>query len=646
MNGYQARSARRMGRMCSGMMALMMGLAFLPAAHGEPVTIVDDGQSALPIVAGSVDEPVQELRETIERISGAELPVIDPASDARGVYVGLVDDFPGLDLEEADDLGAEGFIMRSDGTNLYLIAKAPLGVERAVTTFLHRLGHRQFFPGEAWEVLPETSTIRGAWEERQSPTFSALRRLWYGFGAYGPSREDLNQWNDRNRMGGPEPVSIGHSWYGLDREADFEAHPEWFAEVDGERRNAKPCFSHPAVVERMIEHARSRAEDGAGSVSLSPPDGLNYCECEDCRAVFEGAEPYSAHGSLFAERPDGVLVNITSETLFNAVREVAEVMKESHPDFMIGTYAYSAYSHPPSFDLPDNVYIQTTTAFRRTPLELDEQIERWGARAHHVGIRGYWSVYQWDWDNPDPGRVEPERLSEQLRFFADHNVVALNTEASNNWGARGLGYYIGANLLWDVDADVDGLVRDFYDKAFGPAAEPMQRWYVRWYGDSVAVLDGSADLPDPGQTVWSRGELADSRRTLAEGFADLDDAAHRAEGVPGAQERVDQMRLYAYYLYLRLKQWEASAADDDEANLAAIREETRFGGRLTHTNIIHSRPLIGKAFHRRFQVDSDVWEDVPELAEWGEGERVVGEPPERAELVERWAAAKADLGVE
>ena len=58
-------------------------------------------------------------------------------------------------------------------------------------------------------------------------------------------------------------------------------------------------------------------------------------------------------------------------------------------------------------------------------------------------------------------------------------MTSLNAEASNNWGARGLGYYLAAQLLWDVNANVPNLLRDFYEQAFGPAARVMERYYVR-----------------------------------------------------------------------------------------------------------------------------------------------------------------------
>ena len=57
--------------------------------------------------------------------------------------------------------------------------------------------------------------------------------------------------------------------------------------------------------------------------SLSPPDGLGYCECERCRAVAQGGKTFQKHGTTFATRPDGVEVSITSETLFGFVNQVA-----------------------------------------------------------------------------------------------------------------------------------------------------------------------------------------------------------------------------------------------------------------------------------------------------------------------------------
>jgi hypothetical protein len=602
-----------------------MSLVLLLALAGD-VELVRDGKALLPIVEGSVAAPVRDLRAVLREMSGADF---ETARAGPGLHVGLFADF-GL---PAEDVGAEGFVLRSDARSVFLLAKEPSGVQHAVSTFLQRLGCRWFFPGKTWTVIPRRTAIAGSWSERQVPSFPAQRLLWYGFGGCKTSLDELEDWKRHNRMGGPVAVGIGHTWHGLDPEKDFAAHPEWFALVGGKRQASKPCYSHPDVVARAVEHALREAASGKAMVSMTPPDGLGYCECGRCRSVFQGGAPFQAHSTAFAKRPDGVLVNATSETLFRMVNEVAQAVAAKHPQTLVGCYAYSAYSHPPSFPLHANVFVQTTTAFRRTPLSLDEQLRTWGERAGQVGIREYWSVYPWDWDGPHPTAVDPLRLQKTLRSFRENKVTSVNAEACNNWGPRGLGYYVGARLLWDADADVRAIVRDFHEQAFGPAAEAMRRYYARWYAPLEARAGGELDDRKPD---------ALAKADLAGAWGDLDEAARLVRDLPGPRERVDQLRMYLHYLALRLRLDEAKG---DAAILEAIRAETVFGGRLASTNMIHARPLLGKAFLRRFKKHEKLLAGVPEAQEGKGGWRQVGEPPGRDELDRLWADDRAFLGV-
>ena len=123
-------------------------------AAATPVTIADAGKARLTIVGGSVKEPVEELSRHLRRIVDAEFKVEKKAGKAGGLYVGLASDFPELKIDKADELGDEGFLLRTDGANVLLIGNGPLGVQHAVTTFLHKLGCRWFFPGAVWEVVP------------------------------------------------------------------------------------------------------------------------------------------------------------------------------------------------------------------------------------------------------------------------------------------------------------------------------------------------------------------------------------------------------------------------------------------------------------------------------------------------------------
>lgn len=619
---------------------MLLGAGCLPLGHGQALTLAGDGVARLPIVGNGSSEAVLELRRYLGVLTGAEFEVKPVGTDGPGILVGLVSNVPGAPLEGASDLGPEGFLIRTDGDRLYLLAETPRGVSHAVASFLHGLGCRWYFPGEAWEVVPHLPTIEGDWNERSQPSFPTQRRIWYGFGAYPAGKRDLSAWERHNRMGGPLAIQIGHTWHGLDPDRDFAAHPEWFALVDGERRPGKPCYSHPEVVRHGVELALERASSGQEMISMTPPDGLGYCECPRCLEVCGGAKPFREHGGLFARRPDGELVSVTSETVFRFVNRVAEAVAARFPGTMIGCYAYSAYSHPPSFQLHPNVYLQTTTAFRRTSLALEEQLATFGSKVEQLGIREYYSVFQWDWDDPDPGKMTPHTLARELRDFRRAGVTAINAEASNNWGARGPGYWLASRLMWDPEADPEELLRDFYEGAFGPASLAMQRYYVRWGGAEFAVLEDPEELPGK-RVLRERGSF--DGEGLRDCFRDLDAAVAAVSPDSAYRRRIDMIRLYAHYLFLRGRLHHAVESGDRTAILEAIRDETIFGGRLADTHLIHSRALLGKAFLRRFRDHEALLADVPEARQAGNGWRQVGVPPDREELERLWRADWAVL---
>lgn len=628
---------------------LTVALTTLCAAAGAEtprlgeITLAKDGTARMTILSGSVNEPVDELRHYLNEITGAAFKIDRAQAEAGGVYVGRASDFPWLALDDAAELGSEGFLIKSDGHNLLLVGSEAPGVQHAVTTFLHSLGCRWFFPGSVWEIIPKRKDMAGSWNERSRPSFAVQRKIWYGFGTYAPCARDLAAWERHNRMGGTVPISIGHTWYGLDPKKDFEMHPEWFALVQGRRQSTKPCFSHPEVLKRAIQSALVQAERGARMISVTPPDGLEYCECDRCLAVCQGGAPYQEQSSTFAKRPDGVIVNVTSETLFHFVNAIAAAVAAKHPAALLGCYAYSAYSHPPSFKLHPNVFLQTTTAFRRTSLTLGEQLDLLKARLSRIGIREYYSVYQWDWDGPRPGRVQPAQLQKDLRFFADKGVSSVNAESSNNWGPRGLGYYVASRLMWDVNADVPGILADFYEKAFGPAARSMERYYARWYGSSALARPEKSNVPD---------ELNNDDRTVAvavqdlqAAFRDLDEAARLVRDQPAVFARVNHLRLYLHYLVLRHRLEEAVRRGNEREILDAIREETVFGGRLAFSNLVHARALLGKAFLRRFKAFEKLLAPVPEAQQESKGWRQVGEAPSAQEIEQLWAADRQSLSV-
>ncbi|MFO0864572.1 MAG: DUF4838 domain-containing protein [Gemmataceae bacterium] len=467
----------------------------------------------------------------------------------------------------------------------------------------------EFFLDPVWRPI-RLSAIVGSWNDRQAPR--SPHEDWAGFIPI-RFRKDFKVRKQRTagRSGSPSPFAA-YPGDGLDPKKDFADHPEWFSEAQGKRQPVKPCYSHPGMIARACEFAVAQADKGVSMISMSPPDGLGFCECERCQKVFQGAEPYAAQGTLFAKRPDGVVVNITSETLFAMVNEVAAAVAKKHPKTLVGCYAYSAYSHPPSFKVHPNVFLQTTTAFRRTPMTLPEQLETFQKLGAQSGIRGYYSVFQWDGDMPSiaKGEISLPRLADDLRFYQKHNVQSMNAEAGCNWGPRGLGYYLASRLMWNPNDSTKTILADFYDRAYGPAALPMERWHVRWLGAGAAVRTRPAGKASAKDDEKPKDEVNPEAPALAEtidaaslreAYRDLDEAVRKTADSPEHRARVDRMRMYAHFLRLVLARQDAGKTRDREKIVSAIRDEATWASRLTDTGLVHSRPLIGKEFYRRYK---------------------------------------------
>jgi hypothetical protein len=104
--------------------------------------------------------------------------------------------------------------------------------------------------------------------------------------------------------------------------------------------------------------------------------------------------------------------------------------------------------------------------------------------------------------------------------------------------------------MWNPRADVDALLADFYQQAFGPAADSMKRYYERL---------------DPGN------EPLVSEHLLALAIRDLEEATQKAKDRPEILARLDHLKQYQHYERLR---WEFDRTRDKERKrdcaLAAI----------------------------------------------------------------------------
>ena len=145
----------------------------------------------------------------------------------------------------------------------------------------------------------------------------------------------------RNRAGGL-PIAAGHALEGYVTKEQLEQHPDWNAEIGGQRKlhpcdvGHRLCWANPEVAAAVADAIIAILDkDPIPSISISPGDGTNFCECAKCRALDTGDWDASMN-----------CVSITDRYLHFA-NQIAERVAARHPDVMLGFLAYVQFTRPP-----------------------------------------------------------------------------------------------------------------------------------------------------------------------------------------------------------------------------------------------------------------------------------------------------------
>ncbi|HUT32306.1 MAG TPA: DUF4838 domain-containing protein [Planctomycetota bacterium] len=533
--------------------------AALLAGAPEGVQLARDGKALMPVVVADgasdrVRQAATELASYLGKIAGAMFEV--KAGDGRtGIAIGLPVQFPaspfGGQWAKPAIAEREDYLIRTHPQGVCLLGATELAAEHAVWDLLYRLGYRQFFPGERWEVVPRQADLSAAIDARESPSYRS-RRIWYGYGGWDYAAKPYALWCARNRATSGMELHTGHAYEGIIRanKAEFDKHPEYYALVGGQRRagpNPKLCISNPELRQLVARHALAQFErdPALDSISMDPSDGGGWCECEAC------AKAGSVSGRVV------MLAN-----------EVAEAVNAKFQERFVGIYAYNYHSPPPSLRVHPRVIVSVATAFLKGGLALDEILSGWSRQGATLGIREYYSVNTWDRDQPGHARGGSlDYLRRTIPDFHAKGARFMSAESSDNWGPNGLGYYLAARMLWDVRQaqQTDALVEDFLERAFGAAKEPMREFYRQ--------LDGSK----PPLVVHDQ---------LGRVFRALEQARALA-AAPEVRARVDDLALYARYASL----YHHYATADGDARQRAFEDLIRHAYRMRTTMLVHAKAL-------------------------------------------------------
>lgn len=488
-----------------------------------------------------------------------------------------------------NDAGGDGFTWRATPDRIEVTGHSPRGLLFGVYHLLEALGCRWLAPGDAWARTPRQTTVAlPSAPVTSSPAFAG-RCLILGHYAFALEMEAWIEWAARNRFNtifvhttpgdfglGAVPqwawvrqrdaamsalharamtVEVGgHGLPALLPRARFKEMPLAFREEHGQRtKRHNFCPSSPQAKATVQANARRYFLDNpsADVYHLWADDipGGGWCSCAACAKLS------------------------SSDQLMLATNMVAEVLADVAPQAELSFIAYLDTEVPATRIAPrPNVcllWAPRTRCYGHAvddptcpvnvpyyPATLNAQSARF-AEAGTVRVFEYYSdALLFKSVLPILTRVMQQDLR-AYRAAGVHTIQTLMT-GTHPWTTAQWTNWLFGRLAWDPDGDVDALLADFCDAAFGAAGPAMVDYYRALEQAFALVLE---------QTPDQRGHFtlpASPVVLLQDPIADMEDPVH-ATAETLRRRAGDMTKLFAHMDKARAQLDLAQRTDDSPA---------------------------------------------------------------------------------
>jgi len=525
-----------------------------------------------------------ELREFVEKISGADLPVVTAPvgrlPEGNLVLLGPVFAREAGFGQELDALPKDGFVIRTRGNRLYISGSNARGTLFGAYTLLEKLGCRWVMPGQFGEIYPQKNTLEFQGDLTDAPKHKE-RYFWCTYGA----TDDYPRWTLRNKgnfvRSFDEPmVEQGH---GLSNAIRWgQMNPEYGIQsteiVTQTKQNPDGTSSEVAVEKtsgQLREELLAQTMGGINPVlpNISNPEAWKMYA--DFFKDYFRQGPERAYATLSAE--DGIMLDQRPESMALASNEfdwtygyfsstdqlwhfhnrVLDRVGEEFPDRKFGILVYANNQMPPRMEkLHPNMAlifaplgISPLTHVRdeneKTNRAWRDWLEDWMRLARASGAETYYYDYEPIGFSWNLAMICPrwEIIGRNYPYFYELGLDGHTSQGHDDWASTGLNNYLMQRLYWDPEQDYHEIIRDYCQARFDGAADAMFAYYE---------LLGGAPLRTPalyGNEHWANHlvlnpELRAEARSLlqkAVEAADTERAKAQVQSMVDLQAMTDAM---------------------------------------------------------------------------------------------------------
>lgn len=518
---------------------------------------------------------VEELVEFIEKMSGAELPVVrleagDPQPEGTRILLGTelarAEGFG----EEIDALDPHGFLIRTLPDRVVVAGRTARGTLYGVYELLEHLGCRWIMPGPFGEIVPELDTTAVTLDETQNPSHPIHRYWWNTFG----QGEEHARWTLRNKgsfvraLGDPrihqshvsrQPLAWGAQGE-LGRTVTVEVE-QWKRDEDNQiirDRHGSPA--ERVTVEREVRrlpddyYAIVRGEISTHFANAVNPKAWDlhadyYREMFYNRPLEDYLSISAEDGFILDDRPEvreldsnewdwTIGEQSVTDRLWFFHRQYIDAVLEEHPDRKFGVLVYANNRIPPRIE-----HVHPAMALVHAPLGIsplhhvrDERSKTnrdyaarlpiWFEQAEAVGAESYYYDYfpiGYQWSN---FLISPQWqiIGRNYPWFHEMGLDGHTTQGFDDWGAMGLTAWVAIRLYWDVERDYNDLVAEYCRFRFGEQAAEAMHAYYRVFEERMD------EIPDMASNeIWDN-HLIINAETRARAREALDAAEPLVEG--------------------------------------------------------------------------------------------------------------------
>lgn len=491
------------------------------------------------------------LQDFVQKICGLELPVKERGKASVGdVLIGASHD---------EGVTEDGYHLSTIDGRLVIQGREKGTVYGVVSLLEDYLGVDYFGNGE-YNLEKRNRISLPLIEKTDNPAFRYRQTQHYSL-----RTDSLLKW--WYRLEEPKDVFAANYWVHtfnklLPVDEFGKTHPEYYAYFGGKRHpGAQWCLTNPDVLEIVTQRIDSifKANPEQRIISVSQNDGNNTnCTCDACRKLDEEA------GS-----PAGSLIYFVNK------------LAERFPDKEISTLAYLYTMNP-----PQNIKPLPNVVVMLCDIDCDREAsltENASGQQFMKALEGWAditdNIFLWDYGINFDGYLSPFPnlyiMQDNMRLFRNHHVKMHFSQIASSYGGdlAELRSYLAAKLMWNPDADVDGLIRHFLKVYYRDAADYLYRY--------IQLMQGA--LWGSGQRLW----IYDSPISHKEGMLNqmlmrryealLNQAEKAVSSDRVALDRVRRLRLPLLYSELEIMRTRQKKDVDEVARkLAYFENEAKY----------------------------------------------------------------------